>query len=99
MPQDAQATSPVIVDRFNDEAESGGDRIDVFAHDVLHYRSFTAVVESTIRWSASRNPRLFKSTYSINIRISLSLRRALRSIDNMLTVKSGPNGVYEMKEK
>jgi hypothetical protein len=45
--KDHLATSPVIVDCFDDEAESGRDRIDVLAHDVLDYRGFPAVVEST----------------------------------------------------
>lgn len=41
------------------------------------------------------HPRSIESTYSINIRISLSLRRALRSIDNILTVRLGLNGVQK----
>ena len=46
--QDGQATSLIIVDCFDDETESGGDCIDVLAHNILDYRGFTAVVESAI---------------------------------------------------
>jgi hypothetical protein len=49
--QDDQATSPIIFDCFDDEAECGRNCVDVLAHDILDYRSFTAVVESTRRWS------------------------------------------------
>jgi hypothetical protein len=49
--QHDRATSPVIFDCFDNEAKSGGDRIDVLTHDILDYRGFAAVVESTRRWS------------------------------------------------
>lgn len=39
--------SPIVVDRLDVEAESGADRVDVFAHDLLDDGRLSRIVEAT----------------------------------------------------
>jgi hypothetical protein len=45
--QNTLATSPVVVDCFDDEAKCWRDCVNVLAHNVLDYRSLAAIVKST----------------------------------------------------
>lgn len=81
--------SPVPVNRLDDETESGRDIIDVFIHHALDYGRFPSIVQASLHHQLGRTvlaSGLHVTTYSSNIRISLSFNRALRSIESILPV-------------
>ena len=82
-------SAPVVVYCLDDEAESGADAVDVLAHYLFDNRGFARIVEAPVLVSAMRlELERIGRPYSIKMRSSLSLSRALRRIDNMFAVGS-----------
>lgn len=79
--------SPVPFNRLDDETESGRDIVDVFVHHTLDYGRFPSIIQASLHHQLGRTvvaSGLHVTTYSSNIRISLSFNRALRSIESIL---------------
>ena len=82
------AYSPLIVDRLDDEAQCGADRIHILAHNLLDDGCLARIIETSV----SIVSRLFHATaaerdlssHSIKILNSLSLSLAFRRIDNIV---------------
>lgn len=73
---------PVVLNSLDDEAQSRTDAVYVLLHNLLYNRRLSRVVQATLP-SARLCRRPLLDTYSINILISLSFSRALRSIDSI----------------
>jgi hypothetical protein len=77
------ALVPAIFYRLDDEAECRADAIHVFVHNLLYDGRLSGIVQSPMQ-SAFATANKSKSTHSIKIRISLSFKRAFRSMDSIL---------------
>jgi hypothetical protein len=75
---------PVVFNRLDDEAQSWTDTVHVLVHDLLDDGCLSSIVQAPTS-SQQRHLDTSKSweLHSINIRISLSFRRAFRKIDNI----------------
>lgn len=78
--------SPFVVYGFDDEPECGAHGMNVFIHDLLDYGRFPCVIQSTLTSSVSASlSQGTQSSYSINILISLSFKRAFRRMESIVT--------------
>lgn len=76
---------PFIIDSFDDETQGRTDAVDIFTHDFLNDSRFASIVKATAVWCCVSGVQHEDwATYSIKIRISLSLSLAFRKIDNIL---------------
>jgi hypothetical protein len=82
---------PHKVNSFDDEAQGWADRSDILVHYPFNDGRLARVVKAPTNISSI--PMVGQGPYSINIRISLSFKRALRSIDNMVEMCKGENMV------
>jgi len=85
---------PFIVDSLDDEPQSRTDTIDILAHDPFHNGCLSCVIESAIESEPAMCDEVYELSYSINIRISLSFRRAFRSIESMSKLDLLRNGYF-----
>jgi hypothetical protein len=81
---------PHKVNGFDDEAQGWADRSDILVHDPFDDCRLARIVKTPT--NVSSLSMLDQGPYSINIRISLSFKRALRSIDNMVEMCERKDG-------
>lgn len=85
-----------MINRLYDEPKSRANSVDVLIHDSFYNRCFACIIQSPFALSTSAQKTnkgrflpgflliaTYKSTYSINILISLSFSRAFLKIDNI----------------
>lgn len=75
-----------MINRLYDESKSRANSVDVFIHDSFYNRGFACIIQSPCSSTSARQENsaiLIARTYSINILISLSFRRAFLKIDNI----------------
>lgn len=85
------ARSPSIVYRLDDEPKCWANIIDVLIQEFLDYGRFASIVQSSaVNQHTNRSNRA--ATHSINTRISLSFRRALRRMESIVPRHIGTRG-------
>lgn len=77
---------PIIIYRLDNEAKRRADAVDVLIHDLLHDSRLARIVQppaQLLSYGMTISNR--RNAYNINILISLSLRRAFRKIDSIVS--------------